>query len=266
MTQARPDEDVARDLMSKALGVDVRRNDDGSRQGMFDIAFTLPDGRSGAAEMTSITDPLDRQWIANAHYDEERHIDGSAWAWMVKRNGRVITLRELMAHLAVLAPLAEARDQPDLEMLVEYPELWGNSSLDWLVRSGIDIYAFRTTTHPGRVSFAGDNKGGAVSDTLDQLLDWLEQELTDRRYDGDFAKINGSSCTEQHLVLRVDIGNRIPDEEAMALMDRESTLPKRPPSIPGRHLTGLWLIPEFGWSAICWTVDSGWRRIAPDVA
>ena len=235
---------------------------------MYDIGFTLADGRSGAAEMTSIADPLDRQWTAHARYDNERRIDGSTWAWMVRRRGRPIRLRELMAHLRVLAPLAEEHNQTDLDILVLDSELQHIASVQWFREAKIDVYAFRSTDHPGRVSFSGDNKG-AMGDELplDPLLDWLEQELTDPAFDADFAKINDSGCEERHLVLRVDIGNRIPDHLAMALIDRGSILPTRCPAIPGRYLTGLWLIPEFGWSAIYWTVDDGWRRaqrVVPD--
>jgi hypothetical protein len=268
MAQERPDEDVARELMAQALGVPVVRHDDGSQPGMYDIGFTLADGRRGAAEMTSIADPLDRQWTANARYDDKRRIDGSMWAWMVKRRGRAIGLGELMTHLRVLAPLAEERNQTDLDVVVLDPELQHIASVRWFREAKIDVYAFRSTDHPGRVSFTGDNKG-AMGDELplDPLLDWLEQQLTDPAFDADFAKINDSGCEEQHLVLRVDIGNRIPDQLAMALIDRASILPTRRPSIPGRYLTGLWLIPEFGWSAVCWTVDDGWRRakmVEPD--
>lgn len=150
----------------------------------------------------------------------------------------------------------------DRDIVVLEPELQHITSVQWFRKAKIDVYAFRSTDHPGRVSFAGDNKGAMGDDLhLDLLLDWLEQELTDPAFDADFAKINDSGCEEQHLVLRVDIGNRIPDEVTLALIDRDSILPTRPPAIPGRHLTGLWLIPEFGWSAVCWTVDDGWRRV-----
>jgi hypothetical protein len=46
----------------------------------------------------------------------------------------------------------------------------------------------------------------------------------------------------------------------MALIERPSVLPSRPPAIPGRRLTGLWLFPEFGSSLICWMADQGWLR------
>ena len=57
------------------------------------------------------------------------------------------------------------------------------------------MYAFRSTHHPGRVSFAGDNKG-AMGDELqlDPVLDWVERELTDP----DFAKINDSGVRILH--------------------------------------------------------------------
>lgn len=262
MSLEHPEEAVARDLMARALGVPVRQHDDGSEPAMHDFEFVLADGRTGAAEMTTITDPLDRQWVANARFDAERRIDGSNWAWMVKRRGRPIGLRELMTHLRVLAPIAEQREQTDIDALALDPDVQHMESVQWLRAARLDIYAFRSTSDPGRVSFAGDNKAAFGEYVpLDPLLGWVEGELVGDAFDADFAKLSASGCDEQHLVLRVDIGNRIPDDLAMALIDRTSVLPTRSPAIAGRRLTGLWLIPEVGWSAIYWTADEGWQRI-----
>ena len=257
----RPDEEVARLLMSRVLGVQVERHDDGTASAMHDFRFTLADGRSGAAEMTSITDPNDRRWLAFQR--NQRRIARSSWAWVVQRRGRTIGPREVMEHLAVLAPLAEARDLADLDLLVLDPQLSDNDSVKWFRGAKLGVFISRTTDHPGRVTFMSDGKGG-WGDTLSldpKLLPWLEGELRDRRYDGDFAKINGSGCDEQHLVLRIDIGRRIPGDAAMALMERKSLLPNRPPSIPGRHLTGLWLFPEWLTCVVYWTALDGWNRV-----
>ena len=111
--------------------------------------------------------------------------------------------------------------------------------------------------------FAGDNKAAFGEHMpLDPLLDWLDRELVGAEFDADFAKLSASGRDEHHLVHRVDIGNRIPDDLATALIDRSSILPSRPPAITGRRLTGLWLIPEVGWSAIYWTASDGWQRVA----
>jgi hypothetical protein len=57
VTPTTQDEDVARSIMSRVLAVPVEHYDDGSRTRMHDFAFTLPDGRTGAAEMTSVNRP-----------------------------------------------------------------------------------------------------------------------------------------------------------------------------------------------------------------
>jgi hypothetical protein len=162
-----------------------------------------------------------------------------------------------MSHLRPLAALAEEQYRTDIGELIRDS---AHPSARWFRDAKVDVYAVRSTQHPGRVYFVGDDKWAFGAPSLDTLLGWLEEKLTDKRFDGDFAKINNSGCGEQHLVLRVDIGNRIPAEVAFGLMEPGASLPTRPPAVPGRRLTGLWLIPEYGWSAIYWTTHGGWGR------
>ena len=65
-------------------------------------------------------------------------------------------------------------------------------------------------------------------------------------------------------MLRIDLGNAIPGEHALRLLDPNTSLPTRPPDIPGRRLTGLWLIPEWERSFTYWTANDGWRRFHVD--
>jgi len=62
MKQPTADEAAARALMSRVLEVDVEMHDDGTHPAMHDFVFRLPNGRVGAAEMTTITDSADREW------------------------------------------------------------------------------------------------------------------------------------------------------------------------------------------------------------
>lgn len=79
-----------------------------------------------------------------------------------------------------------------------------------------------------------------VGDSLDPLVAWLEHELAnDDQYGSKSDKLDASGCDERHLVLRVDLGNRIPNDVAMVLVELDAELPTRAPSIPGRFVTGL---------------------------
>lgn len=252
--------------MSGALGVPVEPNDDGSEPGQFDFRFTLSDGRSGAAEMTTITDPSDRQWLGYRSYSPR--IEDSKWAWHIRRRGHNVRWKDLMRHLQVLAPIAEKFDEPDLAALARRSDLMGNESASWLRAARIDIDGLRGHSKPGRVFVSGDSIGGFIGDepSLDPMLDWLEATLAAERFNGDFSKINTSGCDEQHLVLRIDVGDAIPAEHALALIDPNTSVPTRPPKIRGRHLTGLWLMQEWGGFFTYWTASEGWSRIDIDVA
>lgn len=114
--------------------------------------------------------------------------------------------------------------------------------------------------HPGKVYLESDTAVAYVPETLDPTLGWLEQELRSTRFDGEFAKLAASNRAEQHLVLRLDVGIAVPDEHWFALTETATALPSRPPQMVGRHLTGLWLLPDWGWSIVFWTANWGWHR------
>lgn len=206
MREEKPDEVTARGLMSAVLGVPVERHDDGNRHGQHDFVFRLADGRTGAAEMTSITDPDDRRWLA--HSKLEPKVPGSNWAWHVRRRGHSVTLNDLLLHLETLAPIAELNDERDVGELARRAELIDNASAEWVRTNRIDIDGLPGHSQPGRVFFSGDTVGfvGEVT-SLEPTLAWIEDRLAGDEFDADFAKINNSGCDEQHLVLRVDIGS-----------------------------------------------------------
>ena len=106
MQAERREEEVARRLMTDALGVRVERNDDNSADRMFDFSFTMPDGRLGTAEMTAITDPLAREWSALGR--RPMTVSGSRWTWVVRRNRQTVSLKLLEQHLPRIAVLGGA--------------------------------------------------------------------------------------------------------------------------------------------------------------
>ena len=139
-----------------------------------------------------------------------------------------------------------------------------NESVRWLRQAGIRVVGLAASVeNQGKVHPTTDPAGGFEGDSLDPTLSWLEAELADERYDGEFAKLASSALPEQHLVLRIDL-HGIPHAHYFALIDRKVLMPTRAPMIPSRFLTGLWLIPEFSASLIWWTADDGWRRLHVD--
>lgn len=121
----------------------------------------------------------------------------------------------------------------------------------------VEITGFPETDNPGAVYLMHDPLVDMLHETLDPMLDWLELELTRDHYDGEFDKLARSGCAEQHLFLRVHTSG-MPYE-----YDHLSTtmqVPSRPLAIDGRHLTVLWLAPDFSPSVLWWMADRGWYR------
>lgn len=258
MTTDRPDELIARDLMSHALGVAVEQNDDGSEPGMFDFRFRLQGDRLAAAEMTTLTDEDSRAWQSEGR--REPRIVGSRRHWLVQSRGPNVRFKEVLRHLENAAPLLEAHDVTDPRDLASFDPLTQDPSVRWLRQDNIRVHSVEAIPeHHGRVYPLAAPAGSFVGNSLQPTLEWLEAELATQRYDGEFDKLASSGLPERHLVLRIDM-HGVPHTHYFALTDRTISLPTRPPEVPSRDLTGLWLIPEFPTSLIWWTTNSGWQR------
>ena len=254
----RADEVVAQAYMSSVLNVAVDVHDDNTSPGMFDLAFDLGGGRLGAAEMTTITDPASRQW--QSFRNEQVVIPGTPWAFRVTRNGGSVRRHDVVRHLPRLAELAAMHDVSDINRLARQLQFSGEPAVDWLNGCGARISGLREHDRPGAVYFDGDGGGSFVSGNMDGLVAWLNVELASGRFDGEFSKLAASSRPEQHLVLRIDMPSRMPNEHWFTLTESSATLPSTPPAPVGRFLTGLWLIPDYGKFIVSWLRADGWRR------
>ena len=259
----RRDEDIARDLMSRALGVPIQQNDDGSAPQMFDFRFQLKDGRRGAAEMTTVTDEQSRAWQSQG--GSERSILGSRLQWLVWSRGHNVQFKEVIHHLQLAAPLLEAKGLSDPRDVPASDPLAEDVSVRWLRDADIQVRGVGARAeHRGRVHPMTGQAWSFVGESLDPTLEWLEALLTGERYDGEFAKLASSGLPEQHLVLLIDL-HGVPHANYFAMTDSAVLVPTRPPVIPGRFLTGLWLIPEISSSLVWWTADGGWQRLRLDL-
>jgi len=102
-------------VMARVLGIPVEQHDDCSRPRMHDFRFTLPDGRSGAAEMTSVTDPADPESLAAARFP--RHVPNTTWAFSCVAWVSLSPAVRWSIVQTVIAPIAEARDQQRMNSL-----------------------------------------------------------------------------------------------------------------------------------------------------
>lgn len=249
------EERVAREIMTEALGVVVENHDDGSRDAMFDFQFTMPNGRRGAAEMTSITDYAAREWESLAK--EGLHVQ-SAWAWTVRPRQLHPNAKDLTRFLPRILKRTENSGETDVSRLRLTDLETKDPAFQWLQKAELDIDAVKGSSHPGKVYLEPATAGSFIGHSLDPMLDWLERKLREPRFDSKFKKLSDSKCAERHLVLRLDVGAAVPDEHWFALAD--AALPSRAPAVVGCDLTGLWLIPNWGRSIVFWTSERGWQR------
>ena len=259
MVRPSPEETTASGLMSRGLGVPVECTDtDTSPDGRWDFEFTLNDGTTGAAEMTTITDAADREW--RSLKSKQPTIDGSNYQWLVRRRGKPVRFGELLRHLGVVAPLVEQRDV-DFELAIRDPSLDGNESVAWFRHHRLTVIKLGASpVNRGRVWPESDTVGAWGEPRLDAAIEWLEIELAKDGYAAKFDKLARSGATGQHLVLRLDIAG-VPGPHLFAIDDPAASLPTRPPVIRGRRTTGLWLLPEFARSVVWWMARSGWHRM-----
>lgn len=214
MQAERREEEVARRLMTDALGVRVERNDDNSADRMFDFSFTMPDGRLGAAEMTAITDPLAREWSALGR--RPMTVSGSRWTWVVRRNRQTVSLKLLEQHLPRIAALAERANETDPHFLAHHDAHKDDPSVQWLLASKIRVRGLRESSHPGKLYLESDTAGSFIAGSTDPALCWLEQKLCDSVFDGKSrsspspAVPNNTSCcgSTSALASRTSTGSR----------------------------------------------------------
>ena len=264
----RDEERAARHIMSSVLGVEVTRHDDGSLDRMVDFHFTLADGRLGAAEMTTITDGKAREF-RNEIAKKPPALRGSAWEWKVTPR-RPVDLVRLKQQLLSLESIAKKDGLRSINNeILRSPHYRDHPVVRELCKQCLTITGNAGTNMPCAVQVR-PGSSWAFEKEADAMLDWVDRELQQNRYDSDFHKLESSGRTERHLFLRVDLvpepsteqsspSNGMPVDLWMSLT--ADVMPSRPPRVAQRAITGLWLFPEMGPSGLWWSLDSGWRRI-----
>lgn len=184
----------------------------------------------------------------------------------MRRRGKRVRFDELLSHLQAVVPIVEDRDV-EFSQAIRDPSLDGHESVEWLRRKGITVLKLGASPrNHGCVWPESDTIGAWGEPDLHLALEWLEMEFAKDDYGNKFDKLERSGAAEKHLFLRLDIGG-VPAQHLFAIDDVTATLPSRPPTIPGRSPTGLWLVPEFARRLVWWTATSGWRQLElPDAA
>ena len=252
MKPPRREEQFACEVLRRALGAVITDVDDNPGVSKVDALFELPDGRTGALEVTTLADKrtLEVESLAARRW----HVDGARWAWDVRVSPKT-SMNGLREHLPALLLACEAQGvrEPDIAEIPPGDE----AAFRWYRHSKVSIMGFPETNRPGAIDVLTHGGGGAVFDHLDDLPAWLEEALATPALAAKLAKLEATGRAERHLFLRVhDSGMPFKLYDPLAFTTAVPTAPLTPPA----GLTGLWLVPQWSIPVLGWTADAGWQR------
>lgn len=257
------EERAARRIMSRALGVDVERHDDGSSPGMFDFAFTL-DGRPAAAEMTLLAD--ERTMALHALTHAKQPIPGLRATWLAmlrpEHSARAFRRRAAAALPVLEAAAVEALRAATFRSRHNLPFPYGHPDVRWLIEQEIDVVRVGDNGDDGEpgVWIIADGEVAVVHDDVDPLIGHIEGVYRSGRFESELGKLAESGRPHRHLFVALIEGHQVPWAMLYPL-SRTNSVPTRDAFADDR-MTGLWLISGFGGGGLLWTRADGWRRVS----
>lgn len=250
MAKKRAEEEWARGVVERELGVPVVIHDDNSDNYMYDLEAYLPGEQIAAIEVTAAHD----QRLAELYgvLDGRLILGGIVGGWNVHIRPTARYRRVVKALPCLLADLEQrgistlrAADSADLEAFgIEWA--WqGSTSFPGSVYVHLDLPSERT--------------GGYVTSDTGPLLEWIEAVLVSELCQGMRRNLRASDAAERHIFLLLPGFTGDADFEVWSPLTHDSIeLPRRPPMLPD-PVTHVWVASTFDLGAgLRWTPDSGW--------
>ncbi|MDP9386835.1 MAG: hypothetical protein M3Q48_02625 [Actinomycetota bacterium] len=260
----RPEEEWARLMIEKALGVPVVQHDDGSRPAMHDLDILHDDRSVAAVEITAAADaPSIELWnIMNS--GGRWQVEGLEGGWSVALDpcARARRLkRELPGFLGQLEKLEVGEIRPGP------PHGRFDGPFDPVAKElGIVNAQQSGTDYPGNIyitlELPLERSGGLVADTGDGLAEWLGEFLQEAAQRDVREKLDASGAVETHAFVLVPGFTTAPFSASELLMRNDAPLPTRAPQLP-KEVTRVWAIST--WSTgdgFRWSPDGGWAKFA----
>lgn len=199
MSSLRSEEEWARQMISRALGVPVVQRDDGSLDGMHDLDVLHPDQRRAAVEVTAAADGQSiALWKLMNGRDERWIVPNLEGGWMVgldpsARGKRVRT---------ELPELLMALERSGIKELRRWDSLPSDGSAAVAHAMGIVTAGQHLTSFPGSIyvtlELPSERTGGLVADTGDALAAWLPTFLGDPDRSDVLRKLARSGAARRH--------------------------------------------------------------------
>lgn len=262
----RVEEVWAREFLERVLKAPVDHYDDGSRPGMFDLLIRYSEQPAGAAEVTTATDPkaVELQKLVNPRGQrwEDARLKGG---WVVNLNPEIAKNKSLVAGLPELLEGLERNDidsfdadfAPTLPTAVRAKEL-----------GLVSAWRSRDTSYPGSiypiVEQPLDRIGGWVSETSNEIVDWIEAFSCAPEQRGNLEKLARHRVGERHLFVIIPGFGTAPFAAFEPLTRAGAPAPTRAPAFP-RELTNVWIAHVYSRSVFEWSTAAGWTAHAASV-
>ncbi len=261
MSNVRDEEEWAARCIRAALGrVEVRRNDDGSEAGMFDLRIVYPDRPFGAVEVTAAADAESTElWNITNGRRGRWQVDQLAGGWFVSLVPSARAKR-VLAELPRLLSELERRGIRRLEA-----DAWHGGRLEgWAQALGVSRAGQGDTDFPGSVyltiELPSERSGGFVGDSGDPLARWVGEWLRGPRQRDNLEKLLHSGATECHVFVILPGFSLAPFEVADLLWRDDAPLPTAEPDLPDA-VTHVWAVSTWNAGAgMRWSSGRGWER------
>lgn len=254
MSKLRAEEEwVAACLRAALPEVTVEQHDDNSSQGMYDLSLADAGGPFGACEITAAADPESIELWNLLNGADQRWIEPSVlggWMVTVSPDCRAKPLKEQLPGL--LRELEQADKEGDRADVI--------SRLQSLA---VVAASQGGTAFPGSIyltiQLPAERAGGAVANTGNGLLAWLNDWLLEPKQASKLDKLDRSQLPERHLYILLPGFTSAPFSASDLLMRDDAPLPTAAPSIPSQ-ITHLWLMSTWNSGDIFHWCPSGWQR------
>jgi hypothetical protein len=251
------DERIAFEVVRRALGAEVHHHDTGcSGDKQVDAVFTLPEGRQGALEVTTlVADDSSMQLDGEIRRSKWNwQVEGIKLNWLVHIHGQV-DLRELEEHLPRIILRCEAAGVRKPDALLNE----GGPAFAWYEETPINFTGLASDKQAKVYVMANPLFGGGwlKSETLNELPAWLDAEMPSKAMSENLDKLQATGSPEQHLFLWIhqtampfDLWNAVALDGAVPTADWRTA----------SELTGLWLTGGMSTPILRWGAHIGWRR------
>lgn len=262
----RPEEEWAKLIIEAHLRVPLMGHDDGSAQGMYDLAISYSGHRLGAVEVTAAADSETTEFwnLANGSGGrwQAQEIKGG-WAVECERTARVRRLRRDLPRL-----LASFEAQ-GVSSFGRHPWSGGNPFAGFARELGIKRAFQGGTDFPGSiyltVELPPERSGGMVAESGDAAAEWIGQFLRESRQADVLDKLNLSGADERHAFVILPGFTTAPFSVSDLLWRQDAPLPTQDPSLPP-EVTHAWMVST--WSAgvgFYWSPANGWQSVSKQV-